>query len=185
MRTVSFYPNKLGKPLYPPLPNRAPAAGAAQEREPGLSPLGRDEAGGRPEKPARRHLRHGVPERQRMRMRQDVLASGSYISSNDRRPHFGLGDATDAGTAEIHWPSGARETVSCSRWTASTPSPRARELPARCATAGRVRRPASPETAPLKKESGGYQREERPPEVTIRRRPQTAGNSMPCLEPSE
>ena len=46
-----------------------------------------------------------------MRMRQDVLASGSYISSNDRRPHFGLGDATDAGTAEIHWPSGAVEMV--------------------------------------------------------------------------
>ena len=46
-----------------------------------------------------------------MRMRQDVLASGSYISSNDRRPHFGLGDATDAGTAEIHWPSGAKEFV--------------------------------------------------------------------------
>jgi hypothetical protein len=46
-----------------------------------------------------------------MRMRQDVLASGSYISSNDRRLHFGLGDATDAGTAEIHWPSGAREIV--------------------------------------------------------------------------
>jgi hypothetical protein len=46
-----------------------------------------------------------------MRMRQDVLASGSYISANDRRPHFGLGDATEAGTAEIHWPSGAKETV--------------------------------------------------------------------------
>ncbi len=46
-----------------------------------------------------------------MRMRQDVLASGSYISSNDRRVHFGLGDATDAGTAEIHWPSGASELV--------------------------------------------------------------------------
>ena len=46
-----------------------------------------------------------------MRMRQDVLSSGSYISSNDRRPHFGLGDATDAGTAEIHWPSGAKEMV--------------------------------------------------------------------------
>ena len=46
-----------------------------------------------------------------MRMRQDVLASGSYISANDRRTHFGLGDATDAGTAEIHWPSGAKETV--------------------------------------------------------------------------
>ena len=46
-----------------------------------------------------------------MRQRQDVLASGSYISSNDRRLHFGLGDSTDAGTAEIHWPSGAKETV--------------------------------------------------------------------------
>ena len=46
-----------------------------------------------------------------MRMRQDVLASGSYISANDRRPQFGLGDATDAGTAEIHWPSGAKEMV--------------------------------------------------------------------------
>ena len=46
-----------------------------------------------------------------MRMRQDVMASGSYISANDPRLHFGLGDATDAGTAEIHWPSGAREMV--------------------------------------------------------------------------
>jgi hypothetical protein len=46
-----------------------------------------------------------------MRMRQDVLASGSYISSNDRRLHFGLSDAKDAGTAEIHWPSGAKENV--------------------------------------------------------------------------
>jgi hypothetical protein len=46
-----------------------------------------------------------------MRMRQDVLASGSYISANDPRPHFGLGDAADAGTAEIHWPSGKVETI--------------------------------------------------------------------------
>jgi hypothetical protein len=46
-----------------------------------------------------------------MRQRQDVLASGSYISANDRRLHFGLGNATDAGTVEIHWPSGARETI--------------------------------------------------------------------------
>jgi enediyne biosynthesis protein E4 len=46
-----------------------------------------------------------------MRQRQDVLSSGSYISSNDRRLHFGLGDATDAGTAEIHWPSGAKEAI--------------------------------------------------------------------------
>jgi hypothetical protein len=46
-----------------------------------------------------------------MRMRQDVQSSGSYISANDRRLHFGLGDATDAGTAEIRWPSGAKEFV--------------------------------------------------------------------------
>ena len=46
-----------------------------------------------------------------MRMRQDVLASGGYISAHDRRPHFGLGDATDAGEAEIHWPSGQVEKV--------------------------------------------------------------------------
>jgi len=50
-----------------------------------------------------------------MRMRQDVLASGSYISANDRRVHFGLGDAMDAGTAEIHWPSGAKEVVKLPR----------------------------------------------------------------------
>jgi hypothetical protein len=46
-----------------------------------------------------------------LRMRQDVLSAGSYISSNDKRAHFGLGKATDAGTAEIHWPSGAVERV--------------------------------------------------------------------------
>jgi hypothetical protein len=46
-----------------------------------------------------------------MRQHEDVMSGGSYISSNDQRPHFGLGDVTDAGTAEIHWPSGAKETV--------------------------------------------------------------------------
>ena len=46
-----------------------------------------------------------------MRQRQDVLASGSYISANDRRLHFGLGDAVNGGSLEIHWPSGAKETV--------------------------------------------------------------------------
>jgi enediyne biosynthesis protein E4 len=46
-----------------------------------------------------------------MRQRRDVLSGGSYVSTNDPRPHFGLGDATDAGTAEIHWPSGAKENV--------------------------------------------------------------------------
>jgi hypothetical protein len=46
-----------------------------------------------------------------MRQREDVMSGGSYISSNDQRPHFGLGDATDAGTAEIHWPSGHVEKI--------------------------------------------------------------------------
>jgi len=46
-----------------------------------------------------------------LRMRQDVLSAGSYISSNDKRAHFGLGKATDAGVAEIHWPSGAAEKI--------------------------------------------------------------------------
>jgi|CZKZ01.1.fsa_nt_gi hypothetical protein len=46
-----------------------------------------------------------------IRQREDVMSGGSYISSNDQRPHFGLGDATDAGTAEIHWPSGHIEKV--------------------------------------------------------------------------
>ena len=44
-------------------------------------------------------------------MRDDVMSSGSYNSANDQRLHFGLGDATDAGTAEIHWPSGFVEAV--------------------------------------------------------------------------
>jgi hypothetical protein len=46
-----------------------------------------------------------------IRMRQDVLASGSYISANDRRLHFGLGDSQNAGSAEIHWPSGTVEKI--------------------------------------------------------------------------
>ena len=46
-----------------------------------------------------------------IRQRADVLSGGSYLSSNDMRVHFGLGDATVAGSAEIHWPSGAKETV--------------------------------------------------------------------------
>jgi enediyne biosynthesis protein E4 len=46
-----------------------------------------------------------------IRQRQDVISGGSYVSTSDPRPHFGLGDATDAGTAEIHWPSGAKEAL--------------------------------------------------------------------------
>jgi hypothetical protein len=46
-----------------------------------------------------------------IRQRGDVLSGGSYLSSNDMRVHFGLGDARQAGSLEIHWPSGAKETI--------------------------------------------------------------------------
>jgi hypothetical protein len=46
-----------------------------------------------------------------IRQREDVMSGGSYISSNDQRLHFGLGETPDPGTAEIHWPSGAKETL--------------------------------------------------------------------------
>jgi hypothetical protein len=46
-----------------------------------------------------------------IRQRRDVISGGSYVSTNDPRLHFGLGDGADGVTAEIHWPSGARESV--------------------------------------------------------------------------
>ncbi|HTV15254.1 MAG TPA: CRTAC1 family protein [Acidobacteriaceae bacterium] len=39
-----------------------------------------------------------------LRQREDVLSGGSYLSSNDQRVHFGLGDATRVDDVEIHWP---------------------------------------------------------------------------------
>ncbi len=47
-----------------------------------------------------------------LRQRADVLSGGSYESSNDQRPHFGLGEATQVDSVEIHWPSGSIEKVS-------------------------------------------------------------------------
>jgi hypothetical protein len=44
-----------------------------------------------------------------IRQRGDVLSGGSYLSSNDMRIHFGLGDAAKVDAVEIHWPSGAVE----------------------------------------------------------------------------
>jgi enediyne biosynthesis protein E4 len=44
-----------------------------------------------------------------MRQRQDVLSGGSYLSTNDPRPHFGLGQATSIDDIEVHWPSGKVE----------------------------------------------------------------------------
>jgi hypothetical protein len=44
------------------------------------------------------------------RQAQAVMASSGYLSSGDRRLHFGLGEASTA-DLEIAWPSGAREQV--------------------------------------------------------------------------
>jgi len=46
-----------------------------------------------------------------IRQRGDVLSGGSYLSSNDMRVHFGLGQATRIDSVEIRWPSGAKETL--------------------------------------------------------------------------
>ncbi len=46
-----------------------------------------------------------------IRQRGDVLSSGSYISANDQRLHFGLGDSTTVETVEIRWPDGTKETI--------------------------------------------------------------------------
>ena len=76
-----------------------------------LKLVGAGRTGNRQREPARRVGATVYLTANGMRQREDVMSGGSYISSNDQRPHFGLGDATDAGTAEIHWPSGAKETV--------------------------------------------------------------------------
>lgn len=46
-----------------------------------------------------------------VRQRGDVLSGGSYLSSNDMRVHFGLGEAMAVESVEIHWPSGAIEQI--------------------------------------------------------------------------
>ncbi len=45
------------------------------------------------------------------RQRADILAGGSYASSPDQRPHFGLGTATKIDALEIRWPDGTRQTL--------------------------------------------------------------------------
>ncbi len=45
------------------------------------------------------------------KQRQDVIAGGSFASSPDPRPHFGLGAATRIESIEVHWPSGKVEMV--------------------------------------------------------------------------
>jgi hypothetical protein len=40
-----------------------------------------------------------------------VSTAGSYLSSNDKRAHFGLGTDSVARSIEIRWPSGIRQTL--------------------------------------------------------------------------
>jgi hypothetical protein len=44
-----------------------------------------------------------------MKQRGDVISGGSYLSTSDPRPHFGLGQATTVDAIEVHWPSGKVE----------------------------------------------------------------------------
>ncbi len=41
----------------------------------------------------------------------EVRSGGSYLSHNDARVHFGLGDADRVARVEIRWPSGRTETA--------------------------------------------------------------------------
>ena len=41
----------------------------------------------------------------------EVRGGGSYLSSNDQRLHFGLGNASVMSRIEIRWPSGAIEVL--------------------------------------------------------------------------
>jgi hypothetical protein len=40
-----------------------------------------------------------------------VSTAGSYLSSSDKRAHFGLGSDTTVKTIEVHWPSGIVQTL--------------------------------------------------------------------------
>ena len=40
-----------------------------------------------------------------------VSTTGSYLSSSDKRAHFGLGSDTEAKSIEIQWPSGIHQVL--------------------------------------------------------------------------
>ncbi len=46
-----------------------------------------------------------------VRQRMDVISGGSYLSSSDVRPHFGLGSARKIDSIEIDWPSGRKQIL--------------------------------------------------------------------------
>ena len=44
-----------------------------------------------------------------MRQRADIFSGGSFASTSDMRPHFGIGSANNVNSLEVHWPSGTVE----------------------------------------------------------------------------
>ncbi len=42
---------------------------------------------------------------------ETVTTGGSYLSSSDKRAHFGLGPDTKVASIEIRWPSGIVQTL--------------------------------------------------------------------------
>jgi hypothetical protein len=46
-----------------------------------------------------------------VRQRSDVYSGGSFASTSDQRPHFGIGAAAKVDKVEIQWPSGVKEEV--------------------------------------------------------------------------
>jgi hypothetical protein len=46
-----------------------------------------------------------------MTQTDEIHSGGSYLSQHDLRVHFGLGSANKIDSVEIHWPSGATETL--------------------------------------------------------------------------
>jgi hypothetical protein len=44
-----------------------------------------------------------------VKQRGDVISGGSYLSNNDPRLHFGIGNAAAVAAIEVHWPSGKVE----------------------------------------------------------------------------
>jgi len=60
--------------------------------------------------------RDGIGARLRLSVRgktlvRDVKAGSSYLSENDLRVHFGLGNATKADRLEVRWPSGVVDKI--------------------------------------------------------------------------
>jgi hypothetical protein len=51
-----------------------------------------------------------TPEKGKRQM-EEIRSGGSYLSQNDLRAHFGLGESNKA-DLEIHWPSGLKERIS-------------------------------------------------------------------------